>query len=74
MCMKRQCVHHSCYKGKRCRVLVLGDVVYEGRFQEERSKSIVITVKGKKVNIPRKDLISFGISRSGLDEGVYHKY
>ncbi|MBR1988218.1 MAG: hypothetical protein IKA36_04155 [Clostridia bacterium] len=73
MCMKHKCVHHSCYKGKRCRVLIPNNVIYEGRFIEERSQSIVITINNNKVNIPRKDLLSFGISRSGLPEGVYHK-
>lgn len=71
MAMKRSCVHHSCYKGKRCRVLVPNNVIYEGRFVEERSKSIVITVNNERVDIPRKNLVSFGISRSGLPEGVY---
>ena len=69
---KRQCVHHSCYKGKRCRVVTPNDIVYEGRFQEERSQSIIITVNKEKVNIPRRDLLCFGISRSQLEEGVYH--
>ena len=48
-----------------------GDVVYEGRFQEEKSQAIVITIKNKRVVVPRRDMLSFGISRSGLDEGVY---
>jgi hypothetical protein len=73
MCMKRQCVHHSCYKNKRVRILLPNDTIYEGRFQEEKSKSIVITINKEPVNIPRRDLVSFGISRSGLPEGIYNK-
>ena len=49
--MKRKAKHQSCYKGRRVRITLPANVVVEGRFIEERSQCIVITVnafhKGK---------------------------
>lgn len=69
--MKRKARHHSCYKGRRVRITLPANVVVEGRFIEERSQCIVITVNGAQTKIPRKDLLTFGISRSNLQEGYY---
>lgn len=69
--MQRRATHHSCVKGKRVRITLPDNVVVEGRFLEQRSQCIVITINGSKVKIPRNEMLTFGISRSNLQEGYY---
>lgn len=69
--MRRKAKHHSCCKGRRVRITLPDNVVVEGRFLEQKSQSIIITVNGTNVKIPRKEMLTFGISRSNLQEGYY---
>lgn len=63
--MKRQPKHHCCWPGKTVRVqLQNGELIY-GKFVEERSTHIKVSIGDHTVSLRKSDLASFGINRGG---------
>lgn len=63
--MKRQPKHHCCWPGKTVRIRMQSGELLYGKFIEERSNHIKISVGDNIVSLRKAELASFGINRKG---------
>lgn len=64
--MKRQPKHHCCWPGKTVRIRMQSGELLYGKFIEERSTHIKVSIGDNTVSIRKSELASFGINRKGV--------
>lgn len=63
--MKRQPKHHCCWPGKTVRIRMQNGELLYGKFIEERSNHIKVSIGDNTVSLRKSELASFGINRKG---------
>ena len=63
--MKRQPKHHCCWPGKTVRICMQNGELLYGKFIEERSNHIKVSIGDNTVSLRKSELASFGINRKG---------
>lgn len=64
--MRRQPKHHCCWPGKTVRIRMQNGELLYGKFIEERSNRIKVSIGDNTVSLRKSELASFGINRKGV--------